>query len=342
MAQAPSCPVPVVDLSDFLRGDEQQRARVAAEWDAAMCSVGMAYIVGHGVPPEVIQSLHELALRFFTAPRESKMRYCLNKGYGAGGYVPQGVEAVARSAGNSGAPPDLVENFVFSHRGDPALESVPVPAEPPQLQGAVEQYWDAMVALLHTLMRLSATALSLPDDHFEQCFAQPVTHLRLGYYAAIPAVPEAAAADGAMRYGAHTDYTGFTILRQDPAVGGLEAQTADGSWHGVPSRAGALLVNAGDLIQVWTNDRWRSPPHRVVNPPPERAQLGRLSLVFFTGPADDTMVDALPSTHGADRPKRLGLGLELGLGLGLGLELGLGLGLGPGSGLGSGQGLGLG
>ena len=45
-----------------------------------------------------------------------------------------------------------------------------------------------------------------------------------------------------------------------------QAQTADGSWHGVPSRAGALLVNAGDLIQVWTNDRWRSPPHRVVNP----------------------------------------------------------------------------
>ena len=252
-ASGASCPVPVVDLSDFLRGDEQQRARVAAEWDAAMCSVGMAYIIGHGCPPEVIQSLHDLAVRFFTASRESKMRYCLNKGYGAGGYVPQGVEAVARSTGDGGAPPDLVENFVFSHRGDPGLESVPVPAEPPQFQGAVEGYWDAMVALLHALMRLSATALSLPADHFERCFAQPVTHLRLGYYAAIPpAMPEAeAAAEGAMRYGAHTDYTGFTILRQDPSVGGLEAQTADGSWHGVPPRAGALLVNAGDLIQVW-------------------------------------------------------------------------------------------
>ena len=214
--QDPASAVPVVDLSDFLRGDEQQRARVAAEWDAAMCSVGMAYIIGHGCPPEVIQSLHDLAVRFFTASRESKMRYCLNKGYGAGGYVPQGVEAVARSTGDGGAPPDLVENFVFSHRGHPALESVPVPIEPPQFQGAVEQYWDAMVALLHTLMRLSATALSLPADHFERCFAQPVTHLRLGYYAAIPpAMPEAEAADGAMRYGAHTDYTGFTILRQE-------------------------------------------------------------------------------------------------------------------------------
>ena len=59
-----------------------------------------------------------------------------------------------------------------------------------------------------------------------------------------------------------------------------------------------------NLVQVWTNDRWRSPPHRVVNPPPDLAALGRLSLVFFTGPADDTVVEALPSTHGADRPKR--------------------------------------
>lgn len=57
-------------------------------------------------------------------------------------------------------------------------------------------------------------------------------------------------------------------------------------------------------MQVWTNDRWRSPPHRVVNPPAELAQQSRLSLVFFTGPADETLVEALPGTHGDDRPKR--------------------------------------
>ena len=92
------CPVPVVDLSQF-SGDEQQRALVAEQWNAAMSSVGMAYIVGHGVTPEVMQRLNDLAVRFFTGSQESKMRYCLNKGYGAGGFVPQGVEAVARSTG---------------------------------------------------------------------------------------------------------------------------------------------------------------------------------------------------------------------------------------------------
>ena len=294
------CPVPVIDISPFLHGDEEQRTQVAQQWDAAMSSVGMVTIVGHGCPPKAIDALYDGATSFFAKSREEKMQFCLNKGYGAGGFVPQGVEAVARSTGNAAAPPDLVENFVFSHRGDAALESVPVPSEPPQFQGAVEQYWDEMTSLLHTLMRLSAVALALPAEHFEPCFARPKCNLRLGYYAAMPDERP----DGAMRYGAHTDYTGFTILRQDPTVPGLEAQTTDGGWHPVPPHPGGLQVNAGDLIQVWTNDRWRSPPHRVVNPPPELAQRGRLSLVFFTGPADETLVEALPGTHGPDRPKR--------------------------------------
>jgi len=106
------------------------------------------------------------------------------------------------------------------------------------------------------------------------------------------------------RYGAHTDYTGFTILRQDPRVAGLEAQTVAGEWVTVPPRKDALVINAGDLIQVWTNDRWRSPPHRVITPPEGTPPQARLSLVFFTGPADDTMIEALPGTHDITRPMR--------------------------------------
>ena len=107
-----------------------------------------------------------------------------------------------------------------------------------------------------------------------------------------------------MRYRAHSDYTGFTILRPDPEIIGLEAQAADGVWISVPPRPGALIVNAGDLLQVWTNDRWRSAPHRVVNPPPGSAPRPRLSLVFFTGPADDTVVEPLPNCHGPEAPKK--------------------------------------
>jgi len=54
-----------------------------------------------------------------------------------------------------------------------------------------------------------------------------------------------------MRYAPHTDYTGFTILRQDPEVSGLEVlHPTDEKWIPVPLVPNAFVVNAGDLIQV--------------------------------------------------------------------------------------------
>ena len=99
------CPVPVIDISSFLHGDEEQRTQVAQQWDAAMSSVGMVTIVGHGCPPEAIDALYDGATSFFAKSREEKMQFCLNKGYGAGGFVPQGVEAVARGAEEKGVAP---------------------------------------------------------------------------------------------------------------------------------------------------------------------------------------------------------------------------------------------
>lgn len=110
------------------------------------------------------------------------------------------------------------------------------------------------------------------------------------------------------RYGAHTDYTGFTILGPDPVVPGLQVQLLSGDWVDVPlvgnvaARCGThpattFIVNAGDLLPVWTNDRWVSAPHRVVNPAPELAHLSRTSLVFFTGPRNDAVVTPIPARY---------------------------------------------
>ena len=128
---------------------------------------------------------------------------------------------------------------------------------------------------------------------------------------------------GALRYGAHTDYQTFTVLRADPEVGGLQVQLADGRWLNAPREADApardgdeplLFVNAGDLTARWTNGRWRSAPHRVVNTEIARA---RRSLVFFTGPDDDAEISPIvaagdtarfaPITAGAHLRAKLGI-----------------------------------
>uniref|UniRef100_A0A7S0JJA6 Fe2OG dioxygenase domain-containing protein n=1 Tax=Calcidiscus leptoporus TaxID=127549 RepID=A0A7S0JJA6_9EUKA len=293
--------LPLIDLAPFFSTDDAARLAVAAEWDAAMQDYGMATLVGHGLPQSVMQVLYDSALSFFTLPMERKMAYCLNKGYGSGGYVPPGVEAVSRSHAHAEAAPDLVENIVFSKGGGDG-ETV-MPSEPPSLSEDVQLYFSAASSLLHTLMNLSALALSLPSDYFAPHFAQPETHLRLAYYPPVGASPESRPS-GSSRYGAHTDYTGFTILRQDPRVPGLEVQTVRGEWAAVAAVEGGLVVNAGDLIQVWTNDRWRSPPHRVSVPPAGTASEARLSLVFFTGPESTTMISPLPTCCSEDVPAK--------------------------------------
>jgi isopenicillin N synthase-like dioxygenase len=101
---------------------------------------------------------------------------------------------------------------------------------------------------------------------------------------------------GQIRAGAHTDYGSLTILRQDAAPGGLQVLDAGGAWLDVPARPDALVVNLGDLMQRWTNDRWRSTLHRVINPPPDvRGSARRQSIAFFHLPNWDAQVTCIPS-----------------------------------------------
>ena len=79
-------------------------------------------------------------------------------------------------------------------------------------------------------------------------------------------------------------------------VGLKVAVGATSSWN---STAGTLTINIGDLLARWTNDRWRATPHRVAPPSGGQSQP-RLSVVYFTGPHPDTLVERLPSRKCGD------------------------------------------
>jgi isopenicillin N synthase-like dioxygenase len=181
-----------------------------------------------------------------------------------------------------------VENFVFksgvSERD--AYSHLP--------QGFVptsKRYFEAAEELALLLMRVSAGALSLPADYFDAFYSRAPClgcHLRLAHY---PPTRGANSTKASQRYGSHTDYTGFTLLYQDQTVGGLEVRTQSGEWVPVPVVPGALIVNAGDLIPLWTADRWVSAWHRVPAPTDHSLQgRHRYSVVFFTGPDDDKLI----------------------------------------------------
>ena len=138
-------------------------------------------------------------------------------------------------------------------------------------------------------MDLFALALGLDEDFFVDKIDRPVSSMRAVHYPSLGTPPLA----GQLRTGAHSDYGSITILQTDDADGCLQVKTHSGSWIDVISPDGAFVVNLGDLMSRWTNDRWISTLHRVAAPPAGDSGA-RLSLVFFGQPNYDIVIKCLP------------------------------------------------
>ncbi len=295
--------IPVIDLEPFLTGTRREQMRVARGWDDIFRTLGFVTLVGHGIPLALMEALQLEAKAFFDLPLEHKLLCAYPGEQRSQGYLPVGDETVARSYGADGRPVfDLCESLTFPYlnweKGEitnqldrSAYRPNRWPAEPPRLRELSLAYSDHAQRLTMALMRLSALALELPEGYFEPFFDRMLMYLRFTNY---PEQPDAPVANQ-HRYGAHTDYLGFTTLLPEDAPGGLQVLMPDGTWNDVRPIRGGLVINTGDLIAHWTNDRWRSVVHRVVNPERDvAAQARRLSVVMFTGPNFDAVISCLP------------------------------------------------
>jgi isopenicillin N synthase-like dioxygenase len=294
--------IPVVSLASLRSGDPRASAVTARAFGSALEDIGFVTVSDHGAPSDQVGTLYRLAKEFFARPFESKCACMLAEKTKPYGYIPLGAESVAATLHGEEAP-DLCEALVFippeRENRDGARNLWP--SDVPELKPAVLAYFKTLALLARELYRLSESALDLPAGYLDGYFSDPSFTLRLVNYPeqAKPPVP------GQLRYGAHHDYGGLTILHQDAAPGGLQVCDRSGQWRDIPHRPGAFIINVGDLLARWTNDRWRSTLHRVVNPPRDAAgPTQRLSIVFFTGPNRTAEIDVLPSCVSAERPAK--------------------------------------
>jgi isopenicillin N synthase-like dioxygenase len=305
--------VPVIDIAPYLDGTDP--AGVAAEVAGANEHLGFLVVTGHGVPEPLVRDVHEVAHRFFSLPTAEKVRYVPEVPWFFRGYEPVGGSALARSAGDE-TPPDLCELFRISRFDDPAVAEASGhrpggdldyffapniwPERPAELREVLTRYYGALEALSASLMRIFALALDLPETYFDATIDRHITNLCLNHYPAQDTAP----VPGQLRRGAHSDYGSMTVLHQDDAPGGLQVTTRSGAWADVPHLPGTYVVNIGDLMARWTNDRWVSTVHRVVNPGRAVAMTDRLSIPFFHQPNHDAVIECLPSCTDASNPPR--------------------------------------
>lgn len=304
--------IPVIDISPFSIGTTSARRAVVAAVNDACERVGFFVITGHGVPDSVIKDVFAQSRAFFSRPLEEKLRI---KRPGPGisrGYNSLAGQSLALTLGQK-APPDLMESLGFGPLetdDDPYWTEGfgPVHAHPnlwpesmPEFRRAVSEYWRAMEGLTDRLSRIFALALDVEEDFFVARSRRHVSNMRINYYPAQERPPE----PGQLRAGAHSDYGAFTILRGENAPGGLQVLRRGGDWADVPMIEGAFVINIGDLLMRWTNDKWVSTIHRVINPPEEiRRKVDRISIAYFALPDHDVEVRSFNSCVSSDNPPR--------------------------------------
>lgn len=301
-----SADFPVIDIAAYRRPDGSggERAAVSRQLAEACERTGFFAVTGHGVPQTVIAELVSQAYAFFDRPTAEKLQVKRPRPEQNRGYIAPGDERLARLRGVE-TPPDLKELFTIGpfdlpdetyYTGPAAYPSFAAnlwPARPPGLRPALQAYWRQLERVAGTLCRIFGDALGLPPDFFDSKIDRHISQLRIMHYP----TPQSRPLPGQLRTGAHSDLGMMTLLYSDNDVGGLEVMDREDRWVAVPPIQGAFTVNLGDLMMRWTDDRWRSTLHRVVNPPDDAAwRSRRLSVGMFFIPNYDAVVAPIGRT----------------------------------------------
>ncbi|MDT7670360.1 MAG: hypothetical protein QOC74_3143 [Pseudonocardiales bacterium] len=308
--------VPVIDIAPFRSGTPTERAAVAAEVAQACTDIGFLVISGHGVPEDLVEEMYRTSTTFFESPLETKLAVARPEAGQIRGY--SGVEQEGLGLlEDEPVPADLKESFDIGPldvpTGDPYYTCDAAgahfapnlwPAEHPDFERIYRRYYRAMEGLTLEMFQIFATALDLPPDFFVDKVDRHISLLRSNHYPTQPNEPK----PNQLRGGAHSDYTAMTILwQEDVPGGGLQVQNKAGDWVDVPAVAGTFVVNLGDSLERWTNDKWVSTMHRVVNPPREvAATQTRVSIPYFVQPNYDAVIECIDSCVDAEHPAKYG------------------------------------
>jgi isopenicillin N synthase-like dioxygenase len=277
--------IPIIDFAGVRQGDKARTEEAAQTVAAACTGVGFFYMTNHGVPQPVIDRAVTAARDFFRQPREVKAKVAANANH-------RGFHALGDALMYGAKKPDYKEFYSLGLElpaDDPAvLAGEPLrgpnnwPDFMPELRPALSAYFDAIGACGRDLLRVVALSLDLDEGFFAPRYTKPLQRTQIIYYP-----PQDPAAEEQFGVAPHTDYGCITLLWQDNNGGLQVRERASRSWIDAPPISGTFVINVGDLLARWTDDRFSSTPHRVIN----RSGRERFSIATFYDPDFTAVVD---------------------------------------------------
>ncbi|OVA10519.1 Isopenicillin N synthase [Macleaya cordata] len=295
--------IPLIDLSPLFSShdDDDSNARrtdLIAKIGSACREWGFFQVINHGVASDLQQRVEAAVKKFFALSSEEKQKVKRDEVNPLGYYDTEHTKNVR----------DWKEVFDFTMKDPMVIPASHQPHDqelqelrnqwpdyPPEFREVCEEYAIALKKLSFKLLELVALSLGLPAERLNGYFNDENTSfIRLNHYPPCPA-PHLA-----LGVGRHKDAGALTVLAQDD-VGGLDVKRkTDGEWIRVKPIPGSYIVNVGDIIQVWSNDRYESAEHRVT----VNSERGRFSIPCFFNPSHHVMVKPLEELINNQNPPK--------------------------------------
>jgi len=291
----PSSSLPVVDVAAFASGidhDTPAAAATAEQIDTGFRELGFLLVSGHGIERDVKERMLDQLRVFFALPTEQKDAIAIGRSNCHRGYVAFAMETLDDANTLAGDLKETIDSGPEHAPDHPeVVAGTPLhgPNQLPDVPGfreAWQEYFFQAVEAAVRVQRGVAVALGLPADYLLDLPGETLYHFRMIHYPPQHRLPPA---EGQLGCGVHTDYGSVTVLADD-GVGGLQVMgRGGGTWIDVQVPDDHLVVNLGDLMAIWTNDRYVSNPHRVVNPP----DVDRYSMPLFVTPPFHARIECL-------------------------------------------------
>jgi len=295
--------IPVIDYGPYFAGERGALGRLVPQVRHACENIGFFYALNHGVDDALVDRAFAAARRFHALPLDAKLALRLNENNI--GYLPIDASLQGASTVHKATRPNRNESFFISHdRGADHPEfraGIPLrgrnqwPAALPDIRDPMTAYFRTLGAMCDRMLPAFAAALDMPADFFAPFFANEGHHnLRFLHYP-----PQDADEDNLFGQAPHTDNSFMTALARTD-VPGLAVRLPSGEWFPPPIVEGTYLINLGNMMRRWSNDRFLSTPHGVLN----ESGADRYSIAYFHSPNPDSVIECLPSCVSTDNPAK--------------------------------------